>query len=171
VKIFVSSTFEDLCRGGAGFKAPLPLPHHTGLDVQLAGDLRQGLFALEELLDDAPLELHGEDASAVRLPRKLAHQSQWLPSRHGRRDLLERVCPSPEKQITAMIGRLWRSLARWEQLPGEFLGEVWVAALPWDVQRPVQRSASSSLTSQRRDDTELPHQVEQRRDAPVLQRP
>ena len=61
--------------------------------------------------------------------------------------------------------------SRWEQLPGEFLGEVWVAALPWDVQRPVQRSASSSLTSQRRDDTELPHQVEQRRDAPVLQRP
>src|SRR2546427_9360117 len=31
-----------------------------------------------QLLDDAPLELHGEDASAVRFPWELAHEA--LPS-------------------------------------------------------------------------------------------
>src|SRR5438067_833578 len=62
-------------RGGAGFEAALPLPHHAGLDVQLARHLRQRLVALQQLLDDAPLELLGEDASAVRLPWKLAHEA------------------------------------------------------------------------------------------------
>jgi hypothetical protein len=62
-------------RGGAGFEAPLPLPHHAGLDVQLARDFRQRLVALQELLDDAPLELHGEDAAAVRFPWELAHEA------------------------------------------------------------------------------------------------
>src|SRR6185436_13800248 len=69
-------------RGGAGFETPLPLPHHAWLDVQLARDLRQGLFALQQLLDDTALELHGEDASAVRLPWKLAHEA--LPSCRSR---------------------------------------------------------------------------------------
>jgi hypothetical protein len=62
-------------RGGAGFEAPFPLPNDTRLDVQLARDFRQGLLALQELLDDPALELHREDAPAVRLPCKLAHEA------------------------------------------------------------------------------------------------
>ena len=38
-------------RGRPGLKAPLPLPHHAGLDIQLARDLRQRLLALQQLLD------------------------------------------------------------------------------------------------------------------------
>jgi hypothetical protein len=84
-------------RGGAGFEAPLPLPHHAGLDVQLARDFRQRLFALQQLLDDAPLELHGEDASAVRLPWKLAHEA--LPSCRSR--IAPSVSSSIGERITA----------------------------------------------------------------------
>jgi hypothetical protein len=78
-----------------GFEASLPLPHHAGLDVQLARDLRQGLFALQQLLDDTTLELHGEDASAVRLPWKLADEA--LPSCRSR------IAPSLSSSIGERI--------------------------------------------------------------------
>jgi hypothetical protein len=88
-------------RGGTGFDAPLPLPHHAGLDVQLARDLRQRLLALQQLLDDTPLEFHGEDASAVRLPWELAHEV--LPSCRSR------IAPS----VSSSIGeRIQRSVER-----------------------------------------------------------
>src|SRR4029453_10310561 len=82
-------------RSCAGFEAPLPLPHHARLDVQLARDLRQRLLALQQLLDDTALELHGEDASAVRLPGKLAHQA--LPSCRSR------IAPSVSSSIGEQI--------------------------------------------------------------------
>src|SRR5262245_38692399 len=84
-------------RGGARFETSLPLPHHTGLDVQLAGDLRQGLLALQQLLDDSALELHREDASAIRSPGKLAHEA--LPSCRSR--IAPSVSSSIGEQITA----------------------------------------------------------------------
>src|SRR5262245_26340868 len=82
-------------RRGAGFEASLPLTHHAGLDIQLAGDLRQGLLAFQQLLDDTPLELHGEDASAIRLPWKLAHEA--LPSCRSR------IAPSVSSSIGEQI--------------------------------------------------------------------
>src|SRR5206468_2427900 len=84
-------------RSGAGFEAPLPLPHHAGLDVQLARDLRQGLLALQQLLHHTALELHGEDASAIRLPWKLAHEA--LPSCRSR------IAPSVSSSIGEQINR------------------------------------------------------------------
>src|SRR5688500_5215424 len=85
----------DHGRGGAGFEAPLPLPHHAGLDVQLARDFRQRLVALQELLDDAPLELHGEDAAAVRFPWKLAHEAP--------QSCRSRIAPSVSSSIGEQI--------------------------------------------------------------------
>jgi hypothetical protein len=82
-------------RGSARFEASLPLPHHTRLDVQLARDFRQGLLALQQLLHNTALELHGEDASAVRLPWKLAHEA--LPSCRSR------IAPSVSSTIGERI--------------------------------------------------------------------
>jgi hypothetical protein len=54
------------------------------------------------LLDDAPLELHGEDASAVRLPWKLAHEA--LPS--CRRRIAPSVSSSIGEQINAFTHQI-----------------------------------------------------------------
>ena len=51
------------------------------------------VFALQQLLNDTALELHGKDASAVRLPWKLAHEA--LPSCRSR------IAPS----VSSSIGR------------------------------------------------------------------
>src|SRR5262249_27044556 len=82
-------------RRGAGFEASPPLTHHAGLDIQLAGNFRQGLLALQPLLNDPPLELHGENASAIRLPWKLAHEA--LPSCRSR------IAPSVSSSIGEQI--------------------------------------------------------------------
>src|SRR6185436_505512 len=101
-----------------GFEAPLPLPHHTRLDVQLARDLRQGLLALQQLLDDTALELHGEDASAVRLPWKPAHEA--LPSCRSR--IAPSVSSSIGEQINARTLKLdFQICSRRRQRQNSFL--------------------------------------------------
>ena len=85
---------------GARFEASRPLPHHAGLDIELARDLRQSLLALQQLLDDTALELHGEDTSAIRLPWKLAHEA--LPSCRSR--IAPSVSSSIGEQITGASG-------------------------------------------------------------------
>src|SRR5262249_24465814 len=59
----------------------------------------------QQLLDDTSLELHGEDASAVRLPWKLAHEA--LPSCRSR------IAPSVSSSIGEPIRR--GSAASWRE--------------------------------------------------------
>src|SRR4030088_404584 len=54
--------------GGASLGAPGPGPGHTGHDVQLAAELRDGLLAGQNALDRRPLELRAKHPPSVRLP-------------------------------------------------------------------------------------------------------